>query len=144
MNKILLILLIFASFFLPPVYSYDGNSNVFDETAIKGLPVFRYNIFRTLTESGDNFILNIHADISNERLQFQKRDSVFFASYSFSAAVFTGDDTDGIPLYQKSVTNNIVTKEYKETQSNRSYDNHNLKFDMKKGSYTVSLVIKDM
>jgi len=124
--------------------AYEGNANVFNETAVKGMPVFRYNIFRSLTENGDNFILNIHADIANERLQFQKKDSVYFASYSFSAAVFSGNDTDEIPLYQEAVINNITTQEYKDTQINRSKDSHSFKFNIRNGTYTVTLVMKDL
>jgi len=123
---------------------YESNQNVFDEAGVKGLPVFNYNIFRTLTGDEGNFVLNIHVEISNDRLQFLKKDSVYYASYSLSAAVFEGAETGDIPLFQESVIKNVSTKEYKETQSGRTGKSHSLRFDVKSGVYTVAIVLKDL
>lgn len=144
MNKFFGIISALIFIVMPNIQAYDISSNVFDEAGVKGLPVFRYNIFRTLTEDGNKFVINIHADISNDRLQFQKKDSVYSASYSLSAAIFSGNGTDKIPLSQESLIQNITTREYKDTQSNRSNDNHSFKFDITGGVYTVSIVVKDL
>jgi GWxTD domain-containing protein len=144
LNKLSLLIFTLIAIAQINLCAYDVNSNVFDEAGVKGLPVFRYNIFRTLTENGNKFVLNIHADISNDRLQFIKKDSLYSASYSLSAAVFDGTDTDAIPLSQQSLIKNITSKEYKDTQINRSFDNHSFKFDIASGAYTVSIVLKDL
>jgi GWxTD domain-containing protein len=130
--------------FYSAVTGSERNQNIFDEAGVKGLPVFSYNIFRTLTADEGKFLLNIHADITNDRLQFLKKDSVYHASYSLSAAVFQGTGTDEIPLYQESVIKNITTREYKETQSSRTNNSHIFKFNVKSGIYTVTLVLKDI
>ena len=136
----LIILLITPLYF---ALQCQGRADIFDESGVKGLPVFRYNIFRSLTEDQNNFILNIHADISNERLQFLKKDSLYEASYSVSSAVFRGDDTGGIPLFQKTEIRNISTNEYRQTQSAMSEFHHNFKFITKTGMYTVILSLQD-
>jgi GWxTD domain-containing protein len=127
-----------------PLFSVSGDGQIFDENGIKGLPVFRYNIFRSLTEEEDKYILNIHADIANDRLQFLKKDSIYDASYSIAAAVYSGTETDVIPQYQKSTINRVVTKEYKETQSPRSKESHSLKFGITNGVYTAVITLKDL
>jgi GWxTD domain-containing protein len=121
----------------------DGHS-IFSEPVLKGIPVFRYNIFRTLTENKNVFVINIHADIANDRLQFLKKDSLYHASYSISAAVFSGEDIDRIPLYQRSESADITTAQYRETQSPLSVNHHDFRIETGSGRYTVVIILKDI
>jgi GWxTD domain-containing protein len=131
--------MLFLGFF----FSISGQQGLFDESGVKGLPVFRYNIFRSLTGNQGRFILNIHAEIPNERLQFQKRDSVYEASYTVSSAVFRLGKTDGVPLFQKTESRKLTVSDYKKTQSVKSEDHHNFRFEAEAGEYTVLLTLKD-
>jgi len=137
--------LIYIIFIIPLyfVLQCQSRTDMFDETAVKGLPVFRYNIFRSLTESQNEFMLNIHAEIPNERLQFRKNDSLYEASYTVASAVFEGDDTGRIPIFQKTEIRNISENEYRATQSSKPKYHHNFKFKTKAGNYTVVLSFED-
>lgn len=115
---------------------------VFDESGFKGLPVFRHNIFRSVGPAGE-YVLNLHAEMTNERLQFRKSDSLYEASYTISAALFGGSDVSGIPLFQEQQTKNIRTAAYRETQSARSANRHIFKFPASEGSYTAVIMVKD-
>ncbi|HXK50005.1 MAG TPA: GWxTD domain-containing protein [Clostridiales bacterium] len=138
-------IVLIALFVLPlnSVLECQSRPDVFDEAGVKGLPVFRYNIFRSLTKTENDFILNIHAEIPNERLQFRKKDSVYEASYTVASAVFRDNDTDGIPLFQKTEIRNVSVAEYKQTQSPRSEYHHNFKFSAEPGEFTVVLTMRD-
>ncbi len=133
----------FLLFLISSAGLYGQQHGIFDEAGGKGLPVFRYNVFRSLTGNEGHFIINIHAEIPNERLKFQKRDSVYEASYLISSAVFRGTRTDGIPLFQKKESGNLSVSDYKKTQSVKPESHHNFRFEAKNGDYTVVLTLKD-
>lgn len=130
--------------FCLPLIAYNGNSQDAALSVAQGVPVFRHNVFRTLTENTQNFIINIHADISNDRLQFVKEDSVYHSSYSLSVAIFEGGNTNGIPKHQLSEIKTVDVNEYKETLSSASGESHNYKFEVPKGVYTSVITVRDL
>jgi len=143
LNKLKKIILVLLPVLLLSVNAQERGAGVFDEAGVKGLPVFRYNIFRSLTDTEGKFILNIHAEIPNDRLQFLKKDSVYEASYTISSAVFREGDTGGIPLHQKSESRNLSVRDYKKTQSTKPEFHHNFKFEAVNGGYSIVLSVKD-
>ncbi|MFO7810132.1 MAG: GWxTD domain-containing protein [Candidatus Delongbacteria bacterium] len=110
----------------------------------QGVPSFSYNIFRTLSENRENFLINVHIAISNDRLQFIKEDDIYRSSYSVSVGVFKDRDTDAVPVDQISEVHKIKTRKYKETLSYDQDRTHGYEFEMKKGIYTVIVVLKDI
>lgn len=127
-----------------PTSAFDGNTADLARSVPQGVPVFRHNVFRTLTENTKNFIINIHADISNDRLQFVKMDSIYHSSYSLSVAIFDGANTKGIPKHQLSDVKNIDVTKYKETLSSVSAESHNFRFEVPKGVYTAVITARDL
>jgi GWxTD domain-containing protein len=89
------------------------------------------------------FIINVHADIANDRLQFLKKDSIYHASYTVSTAVFAGEDIDRIPLFQRSESADIFTGIYKDTQSPLPEKHHDFKIEAGRGRFTVVIMLKD-
>ena len=142
MKKTALFLAALILFSLPMI-AFDGNS-VNIALSPSGIPVFRYNLFRTLTENTADYIINIHADISNDRLQFVKNDSIYHSSYSIAVAIFEGGNTNGIPIHQLSEIKTVDVSDYKETLSSISNESHNFKFEVPKGLYTVVITLRDL
>ncbi|MBN2789816.1 MAG: GWxTD domain-containing protein [Candidatus Delongbacteria bacterium] len=116
---------------------------MFDETYTTGLPVFRYNIVRLFNEKDGYFDLNVQTEITNERLHFLKKGSEYTSTYVISVAVFERGKTNDIPLSQKSEKTVYSTKNYSETQLNKSNKKHNYIFSVPEGSYSVVLLITD-
>lgn len=138
--------LLFTAFLILciPAGAFNGNTGDLARSVPQGVPVFRHNVFRTLTENTGNFIINIHADISNDRLQFVKKDSVYHSSYSISVAIFDGGNTNGIPKHQLSEIKTADVTEYKETLSSISAESHNFKLEVPRGVYTAVITVRDL
>ena len=114
-----------TSFIVIPIlfstlFSQPEKTLMFDETYTTGLPVFQYNLVRTFNKKEGYFDLNIQAEITNERLHFLKNGKEFISTYVISVAVFKKGKTDEIPLSQKSEKIIYSTKDYSETQLNKS------------------------
>ena len=112
--------------------------------ASQGVPVFRNSLYKILSEDGQNFYLEIHADISNDRLQFIKKGSEYRSSYSVSVAVFEGRGSRGIPLHQDSEVKYLSVNDYSETLLPSANETHHFKYELEKGDYTVVIVFKDL
>ncbi len=135
------LIIILALLYYPLSASGPGISTQF---ASQGVPVFRNSIIKTLSEDGQKFYLEIHADISNDRLQFIKTGSEYKSSYSVSVAVFRGGDSRGIPQHQDSEVRYLSVNDYSETLLPSANDSHHFRYELKKGSYTVLVMFKDL
>ncbi len=106
-----------------------------------GVPVFYYEISNFAADSTGKSRLYISMKIPNDELQFLKTDNGYEAEYEFSVVVFNkkGEQIEG-----KSFRRKAGVKEYKDTNSNRIFQQMHTNLDLSPGEYKVILGLTDL
>ncbi len=106
-----------------------------------GVPVFYYGISNFAADSTGKSRLYITMKVPNDELQFLKTDNGYEAEYEFSIVVFNkkGDQVEG-----KSFRRKAAVKQYKDTNSNRIFQQFYTGVDLPPGEYKIILGLTDL
>ncbi len=106
-----------------------------------GVPLFYYGISNFAADSINQSRLYITMKVPNDELQFLKTDNGYEAEYEFSVVVFNKkkEQVEG-----KSFRRKAVVKQYKDTNSNRIFQQFYTPVDLPPGEYKIILGLTDL